>query len=47
MNDLAGAEQLLRTEGLARNNQTVTKNLLSDLNGAFGGQVRRADAAIM
>ena len=47
MNDLAGAEKLLRGEGLKRNNQTVTQNLLSDLNGAFGGQVRKADASIV
>lgn len=47
MNDLAGAQQLLRQVGLKRNNQTVTRNLLSDITGAFGGQIRQADAAIL
>lgn len=45
MNDLAGAESLLRTEGLKRDNQTVVEDLLSSLS-AFGGQVRRADPAV-
>lgn len=46
MNDLAGATQLLRQEGLKQNKQAVTQRLLSDLTGAFGGQIRQADAAI-
>lgn len=47
MNDLGGAEQLLRSEGLKRNNRTVVEDLMSNLNGAFGGQIRRADPAIV
>lgn len=46
-NDITAAQQLLRTEGLAQNNTTVSQRLLSDLNGAFGGQIRRPDAAIV
>ncbi len=45
-NDLATANQLLRSEGLKRNNETVTNSLLSDLDSSFGGQIRRADPAI-
>jgi hypothetical protein len=44
---LFGVEQFLRKEGLKRNNQTVTQRLLGDLTGAFGGQVRKADQAIL
>lgn len=47
MNDMAGAEQLLRQEGLKRGNQKVTQDLLSDLAGAFGNNIRRADSAIL
>jgi hypothetical protein len=47
MNDRAGAEKLLRSEGLKRNNRTVVEDLMSNLNGAFGGQIRRADPAIV
>lgn len=47
MNDLGAAEKLLRSEGLKRNNRTVTERLLGDLNQAFGGQIRRADPAIV
>lgn len=42
-NDLATATQLLRKEGLKRGNKTVADNFLSDLNQAFGGQIRRAE----
>lgn len=41
MNDIAEAERLLRIEGLRRNNTTVSENLLSDVAGAFGGQIYR------
>jgi hypothetical protein len=47
MNDLGSAEKLLRSEGLKRNNRTVVEDLMSNLNGAFGGQIRRADPAIV
>lgn len=46
-NDLATASRLLREEGLKRGNATVAQNLLSDLDSAFGGQIRRADPAIL
>lgn len=42
-NDLATATQLLRKEGLKRGNRSVGDSFLSDLNQAFGGQVRRAE----
>lgn len=46
MNDLAGAQSLLRSEGLKQGNQKVSNQLLSDLS-VFGGQVRHADQAIL
>lgn len=47
LNDLGAAQQLLRTEGLKRGNQTVTSNALEALAEAFGGPVRRSDQAVL
>ncbi len=47
LNDLGSATQLLRKKGLEANNSTVSQNFLSDLRGAFGGVVQRADPAIL
>jgi hypothetical protein len=47
LNDRAAAEGLLRKEGLKQGNQNVAQNVLSDVGSAFGGQVRRADAAVL
>jgi hypothetical protein len=46
LNDRAEAEKVLRNKGLALGNKSVTQNLLSDLS-VFGGQVRRADQAVL
>jgi hypothetical protein len=40
INDSARAEQVLRREGLRRNNRQVGQTLLRDLHGALGGSVR-------
>ncbi len=47
LNDLGSATQILRKKGLKANNSTVSQNFLSDLGGAFGGLVQRADPAIL
>jgi hypothetical protein len=39
MNDMAGAEQVLRREGLKRNNSKVQQDAVNGLREAFGGQV--------
>jgi hypothetical protein len=39
MNDMAGAEQVLRKEGLKRNNSKVQQDAVNGLREAFGGQV--------
>lgn len=47
LNDRAAAESLLRKEGLKKGNKSVAQNLMSDVGSAFGGQVRRADQAVL
>ena len=47
MNNLAGAEQILRTEGLKTGNEQVSERFLSDINQALGGQIRRSDPAVL
>jgi hypothetical protein len=42
MNDLGGAEKLLRTEGRAAGNSTVMKEYSKSMQAASGGSVRRA-----
>lgn len=42
MNDLAGAEKLLRTEGRKRGNQTVMEDYTRAVSTSTGGSVRRA-----
>jgi len=41
MNDLGAAAKLLRTKGLEKGNTTVSNNLLGDVQGVFGNQVRQ------
>ncbi len=40
LNDLEGASQILRTKGIETGNASVVQDLLSDVGGVFGGQVR-------